>query len=141
MAELRPISPTIVAVLASIDTCDRVDVPEGATAMRIAPRELWLVGLADADTVRTGVDEPGAIVEDVSDAWTAFELEGDDVRDVVARLSDLQLPDTGWIQGEVTRAAAKLIVRPGAITVLVPAMLGAHVEQRIRIDAAELLAP
>lgn len=140
MAELRSTSPTIVAVLASIDTCDRV-VPQGATALRIAPREVLLVGLADPHAVRAEVDEPGAIVEDVSDAWTAFELEGDDVRDVVARLSELELPEVGWIQGEVTRVAAKLIVRPGAVTVLVPAMLGAHVEQRIRIDAAELLAP
>ncbi len=141
MAELRSISPTIVTVLASSDACDRVEAPEGTTAMRIAPRELLLVGLADPDAVRTGVGEPGAIVEDVSDAWTAFELEGDDVRDVVERVSELELPEAGWIQGEVTHAAAKLIVRPGAITLLVPAMLGAHVEQRIRVDAAELLAP
>lgn len=141
MAELRSISPTIVAVLASSDACDRVEAPEGTTAMRIAPRELWLVGLADPDAVRTGVDEPGALVEDVSDAWTAFELEGDDVRELVERVSELELPDAGWIQGEVARAGAKLIVRPAAVTVLVPAMLGAHIEQRIRIDAAELLAP
>jgi len=58
---------------------------------------------------------------------------------VLARISELELPDRGWIQGEVARAAAKVLVEPGRIAVLVPAMLAAHVEERIRIDAAEVI--
>lgn len=134
-------SPTVVAVLASSDGCDRVAAPEQATAMRIAPREVILVGSTEPDVVRRDVDEPEAVVEDVSDAWTAFMLEGDDARGAFARVSELELPDTGWAQGEVARAAAKVIVQPGRLTILVPAMLGAHVEERIRADAAEFLTP
>ena len=141
MAELRTVMPTVVAVLAGSDACDRLSAPHGATAMRIAPREVLFLGPRDPHALRDELDEPHAIVEDVSDAWTAFELTGDDFRDVMARLTELELPDAGWIQGEVARTAAKMIVEPSAVTVLVPAMLGAHVEQRIRTDAAELLSP
>jgi hypothetical protein len=134
-------SPTVVAVLASSEGCDRVAAPEQATAMRIAPREVMLVGSTEPDVVRRDIDEPEAVVEDVSDAWTAFLLDGDDARETFARLSELSLPGTGWAQGEVARAAAKVIVEPGRLTILVPAMLGVHVEERIRADAAELLTP
>lgn len=141
MVELRLATPPVVAVLASSGACDRVAAPEGATAMRIAPREVLVVGAADLEAVRRDVDEPGAIVEDVSDAWAGFDLKGDDIRAVFARLSELVLPHTGWMQGEVAGAGAKAIVESGRLTILVPAMLGAHVEERIRADAAELLAP
>lgn len=141
MVELRLSSPSVVAVLASGEACDRVVVPEGVTAMRVAQREMLLVGDVDIDAVRGTLDEASAIVADVSDAWAMFQLTGDDAREAFARLAEIELPDTGWVQGEVARAAAKVIVEPGRLTMLVPAMLGAHVETRIRADAAEVLAP
>ncbi|MGZ8614031.1 MAG: hypothetical protein ACXWX4_05045, partial [Actinomycetota bacterium] len=64
-----------------------------------------------------------------------------DASEAFARLSELELPSEGWIQGEVARTAAKVLVERGRITILVPAMLAAHVEERIRMDAAEVLAP
>ncbi len=39
----------------------------------------------------------------------------------------------------MARVAAKVLVEPGRLTVLVPGDLGAHVEERIRTDAAEVL--
>lgn len=143
MAELRLTSSPVVVVLASSEACDRVVAPEGAIAMRIAPREMLLVGSADAgaDVLRGALDEPSAIVDDVTDGWAMFQLTGDDAREAFARVCELELPDGGWVQGEVARAGAKVIVEPGGLTILVPAMLGAHVEERIRADAAELLAP
>ena len=138
MAELRAVSPTVVAVLASAATCDGVAAPAGATLCRVAPRELLLIGDAEAGDVR--VDEPGAIVEDVSDGWAAFELAGVDAAEAFARLSELELPADGFVQGEVARIGAKLIVEPGRLTILVPAMLGAFLEERIRTDCAEVLA-
>lgn len=131
-------------VLASSEACDRVVVPEGTIAIRTAPREVLLVGPADLDAVRGALHEPSAIVDDVTDGWAGFVLEGDDVREAFARVCELRLPDEGWTQGEVARAAAKVIVQPGEsgrLTILVPAMLGSHVEERILVDAAELLEP
>jgi len=141
VAELQPTSPFVVVVLASIEACDRVSEEAGATAMRVAPRELMLVGDVEAAAVRRALAEPDAIVEDVSDGWAAFELLGDDAREAFARVCELELPAEGWVQGEVARAAAKVLVEPGRITILVPAMLGTHVEERIRADAAEVLTP
>ena len=141
MAELRTFLPTVVAVLASSEACDLIEAPEGVTIVRVAPCEVLLVGPADPHAVGDRRGGSGAIVEDVSDAWTAFELQGDDAPDVLARLTELELPGSGWTQGEVAGAAAKVLVEPGRLTLLVPAMLGAHVEQRIRADASELLSP
>jgi len=141
VAELQPASPSVVVVLASIEACDRVSEEAGATAMRVAPRELMLVGDVEAAAVRRALAEPDAIIEDVSDGWAAFELLGDDAGEAFARVCELELPAEGWVQGEVARAAAKVLVEPGRITILVPAMLGTHVEERIRADAAEVLTP
>ncbi|MGZ5290202.1 MAG: hypothetical protein ACXWE5_12030 [Actinomycetota bacterium] len=138
MAELRAVSPTVVAVLASEVACEGVAAPAGATLGRVAPRELLLIGDVEAGDVR--VDEPGAIVEDVSDGWAAFELVGDDAAEAFARLSELELPDDGFVQGEVARIGAKILVAPGRLTILVPAMLGTFLEERIRTDCAEVLA-
>lgn len=138
MAELRAVSPTVVTVLASSPTCDGVAAPAGATLCRVAPRELLLIGDFAAADIR--VDEPTAIVEDVTDGWVAFELRGEDVAEAFARLSELPLPEAGFAQGEVARVGAKLLVGPGRLTILVPAMLGAFMEERIRTDCAEALA-
>lgn len=136
MAELRVELPSVVAVLASSEVCDRVEAPDGATVLRVAPREMLIVGAREADVPPT-VD---ALVDDVSDAWVALVLEGPDAPEAFARLCELRLPSRGWIQGAVAHAAAKVLVERGRITMLVPAMLAAHVEERVRVDAAEVLA-
>jgi hypothetical protein len=139
VAELRVVSPTVVAVLASAPAIDALPVAEGAMTCRVAPREALVIGatLSPADIV---VDDAGAIVEDVTDGWAAFELTGGDAVEAFARLSELELPDTGFVQGDVARIGAKIVVASGRITILVPAMLGAFVNERIRTDCAEVLS-
>ena len=140
MAELRTVSPTVIAVLASAAAIDALSVPDGATMCRVAPREALVIrgsGLFADDVV---LGEQGAIVEDVSDAWAAFELAGDDVAEAFSRLSELELPENGFVQGDVARIGAKVLAAPDRITILVPAMLGAFIDERIRTDCAELLA-
>jgi hypothetical protein len=128
----------VIAVLGSSPTCDGVAAPAGATLCRVAPRELLLIGDFAAAAIR--VDEPTAIVEEMTDGWAAFELSGEDVAEAFARLSELALPEEGFAQGEVARIGAKVLVGPGRLTILVPAMLGAFMEERIRTDCAEVLA-
>ena len=139
MAELRVFAPVVTSVLASSDACDRVS--DGATVLRVNAREVLVVGQIDVEGLRRAVDEPTAVVGDVSDGWAGFVLAGDDAREAFARVSELRLPGTGWIQGDVARVAAKVIVEPDRMTLFVPAMLAAHVEERIRVDAAEVLTP
>ncbi|MGH2539577.1 MAG: hypothetical protein ACRDGK_03560 [Actinomycetota bacterium] len=139
MAELLVELPSVVAVLASSEVCDLVEAPPGAALLRVGPREVMLVGRVDAVSIRSAVG-PDPLVDDVSDAWVSLVLEGTDAPAAYARLCELEPPTRGWIQGEVARAPAKVLVEPGRITILVPAMLAAHVEERIRADAAEVLA-
>ena len=140
MAELRVVSPVVIAVLASAEAIDALIVPGDATMCRVAPREALVIGSADLSRDDIVLDERGAIVEDVSDGWAGSEIMGDDVHDAFARLSELELPETGFVQGDVARIGAKILAAPGRVTILVPAMLGTFVEERIRVDCAELLA-
>ena len=139
MAELRIVSPIVIAVLASTHAIDSLRAPEGATRCRVAPREALVIGGPELSTAGVVVDEHGAIVEDVTDGWTGFELAGDDVHEAFARLSELELPEDGFVQGDVARIGAKVVAAPGRVTILVPALLGAFVEERIRTDCAEVL--
>jgi len=138
VAELRVEHPSVVVVLASREACDAFETPDGATPLRIAPRELMLVDASGVTEVRVPGGS-GSWVEDVSDAWVALVLEGVDAPAAFARLSELELPADGWIQGEVAKAPAKVLVAADRVAVLVPAMLATHVEDRIRTDAAEVL--
>ena len=98
-----------------------------------------MIGDADLSPADIVVGDAGAIVENVTDGWAAFELTGDDAVEAFARLSELELPETGFVQGDVARIGAKIVVASDRIRILVPAMLGAFVDERIRTDCAELL--
>lgn len=140
MAELRIDHPTVTAVLASAGACDRL-TPGETTLLRIAPTEALLLGGTDLDALREALGEPTALVEEVSDGWVAFVLTGGDASEVLARLTELEPPDDGgWTQGEVAHVPAKIVADPTGLRVLVPAHLAAHVDERIRIDAAEVLS-
>ena len=139
MADLRIVSRTVIAVLASAEAIDALRVLGGPITCRVAPREALVIGGSELSASDVVVGEQGAIVEDVTDGWTGFELAGDDVHDAFARLSELELPEEGFVQGDVTRIGAKVVAAPGRVTILVPAMLGAFVEERIRTDCAEVL--
>lgn len=139
MAELRIVSPPVIVVLASAEAIDALRIPGGATTCRVAPREALVVGGSDLSASGVVVGEQGTIIEDVSDGWTAFELVGADAHEAFARLSELELPAEGFVQGDVARIGASVVTAPGRVTILVPAMLGAFVEERIRADCAEVL--
>ena len=108
MAELRIDRPRVLAILGAIEICDQVEAPGGSTLLRVSPNEVMLVGTDDADGVHA--DVPGAaLVEAVSDGWTSFVLDGPDAPEAFARVSELGLPETGWLQGDVASAAAKVL--------------------------------
>jgi hypothetical protein len=139
VAELRIEDPTVTVVLAAPTACDVVERRAGARALRVAAGEVLLVGDADLAAIRRAIDDRLAIVDDASDGWGAVVLEGPDAAEAFARLAELRLPASGWIQGEVARAPAKVAVEGDRITILVPAHLATHVATRVRADAAEVL--
>jgi hypothetical protein len=138
VAELRIAEPRVTAVCASSDGVDRLGPIEGARVLRTAPREALVIGPVDAAALRERIGEPGALVDDVSDGWVALVVIGDDAAEVFSRVSELR-PPADWLQGEVAKTPSKVIAEPGSLTILAPAHLAAHLEERIRTDAAEVL--
>lgn len=131
MPDVRTHEPIVIAVLASGDACARVAGLPGAC--RIAPEEVAIVGdvsiPAVLRTVRTA--DPDALVVDVSDAWVAHVLEGEGSRAAFACLSELELPPSGFVQGDVAGVGARVLVDGHRIQMLVPAPVAHHVRERI----------
>ena len=123
-----------IAVLASPDACD------AAGGHRVAPDEALVLD-GDTDALRAAVAplDPDALVVDVSGGWAAVRLEGDGARSAFARLSELELPPDGFVQGEVLRVGARVVVAGDRIDVLVPAMVLDHVLERVRAGCRDLL--
>jgi len=129
----------VIAVLASVAGCDRVAELPGAC--RVSLTEVMIVGDASVEVLERAVrdDDPDAVVLGVSGGWVLIRLEGPAARDAFARLSELELPNEGFLQGEVARIGARVLVRTDGIDLLVPSMLEAHVRERVRIDCAGLV--
>ena len=114
MAELRTSSPPVTSVLASTDACERVAGLPGAC--RIGPTEVAIVG-------------------DVSTAAVLQAVR----REALSRMTELELPVSGFVQGEVARIGVRMLVDGDRIDLLAPSMHADHLRDRIRADCAELL--
>lgn len=137
-----------VTACATSDALDALLVPGRATACRIADDELLLVCRSEvADEVvrevetRLAVLDPDAIVVETTDGWAASVLEGAEARSIFALVSRLQLPDRGFVQGEVAHVPAKVLVEDDSIRILVPAALEAHLRSRIAALTSPEAAP
>jgi hypothetical protein len=141
---------TSAAVITCMGTKDAVDAGVAlgrAYAIRVAPDEVMLIDApdhaaercAEATTAIRAID-PDALVADASDGWTAWTLRGDpqDLDRAMARLTALELPGDGQLQGDVTRVPCKLIVAPGLVHLFVPAMWEAYLRERILARCASL---
>lgn len=133
MLELATTSVSVIGVFADPATIDALD----PRAFWIAADEAMLVGEPGA-TPTVAVDDPHAVVLETTDGWTVFTLTGEQVRAAFARLSALPLPERGFVQGDVVRVPARVIVEPGRLRILVPAMWGEHVRTRILARCAKL---
>ena len=84
------------------------------------------------------VGEPGAMAMDQSDGWTIFglpgELSDDEGMLALRQLAMMPLPQRrpAFVQGAVAGGAAKLLLLPGIVFLLVPFPLRDHVERRLR---------
>jgi hypothetical protein len=129
-----------IRILGPAEALDALEAPDGVSVGRVAPDEvLWLgdpgraaeleerAGAATASLGRQG------LVVDHSDGWVLFSLVGDDGPEVLARLSTLRLPEggSGFVQGQVAQAPAKLFVRPGRLDLLVGSELAWFVHERL----------
>jgi sarcosine oxidase gamma subunit len=140
VAELSTTLPSITVVLASAEACERVSALPGACP--VSPVEVAIMGDASITALRQAVErvDPDALVRDVSDGWVLHTLEGPGARYAFARLSELELPTFGFVQGAVARIAVRVLVEGDRIHLLVPSMFAAHLRERIEDECRELLA-
>jgi hypothetical protein len=140
VVRLRRVDLAVVNVLATPEACDGLTTLDDAQVCRVAADESLLIGgavLEKASGLAAGAD-PDALVLDVTEGWASWRLEGEDARVAFARVSELCLPGDGFIQGEVARVPAKVLVDDVGITLLVPAMVADHVRERIMADCRVL---
>ena len=139
MAELSTSAPSVTAILASAEACERVSALPGACP--VSPVEVAIVGDASITALRQAVEQidPDALVSDVSDGWVLHTLDGPGARDAFARLSELELPFSGFVQGAVARIRVRVLVQGDRVDMLVPSMLAAHLLERIQDECRELL--
>lgn len=119
------------AVHATEEACDLAMRAPGAG--RVASDEVTVRGPIAEDlrgAVRT-VD-PHAVIRDAAEGWDEIVLDGEDARDVFARLSDLRLPDApGYVQGDVARVATRVFVDRAGIHLLVPGPSGPYLRRQV----------
>lgn len=138
MAELREGSERVTGVFASPEACDRA--MDAGEACRIALDEVMVLGEApDALGAAVREADPDALVLDVTDGWSVLELVGASAREAFARISELEPPESGFVQGEVARVGVRILAGGDRLRLLVPAMWTDHVRERILADAAELV--
>jgi sarcosine oxidase gamma subunit len=139
VADLSTSTPIVTAVLASAEACQRVNALPGACP--VSPVEVAIVGDASITALRRTVEhvDPDAVVRDVSDGWLMHTLDGPGARDAFARLSELELPASGFVQGGVARIGVRVLVQADRLDLLVPSMLAAHLRERIEDECRDLL--
>ncbi len=145
MLELVATRVSVVGCFAVPGALDALALPEATHACRVAPDEVMLVGRADRaeELVHTTIGrataaDPDAVVLDTTDGWAVWTLAGDAPREAFARLSAVQLPAEGYTHGDVAHVPVRVIALPEVLHLLVPAMWGEHLRQRILDRCASL---
>jgi sarcosine oxidase gamma subunit len=137
------VRPSIVTVHAEPSQLDALSLAD-AIVHRVAPDEAMVTGVAGGADVLVGTvtkaveDDPGAVVLDDSDGWAAWAIAGPDARRAFSRVSPLELPAAGSIQGDVLRLPARVAASANEVVVFVPAAYGAWVERKLRERCPEL---
>jgi hypothetical protein len=139
---VREITRTLVGVVTASAEAGALDVllvPGRASACRAADDELLLLcappvtdEVAREVATRLAALDPDALVTDTTDGWTAISVVGDDARASFGLLSRLELPEAGFLQGEVVHVPAKVVAGDDRLLILVPSIWEAHLHDRAR---------
>ena len=137
MLEITRTLVGVVAASAAARALDGLVVPGRAFACRAADDELLLLcappvtdEVAREVATRLAALDPDALVIDTTDGWAAISVVGSDARGSFGLLSPLELPDAGFLQGEVVHVPAKVVAGDGRVLILVPSIWEAHLHDR-----------
>jgi hypothetical protein len=122
--------PEVWCVLADPDACDIA--MRAPRAGRVAADEVMIAGPI-AEDIRAAIVkvDRDALVRRADDGWAEVVVEGSDARDVIARLSDLDVPATGFVHGDVARVAARIYAREDTVSIIVRSSFEATIRRRI----------
>jgi hypothetical protein len=118
------------SVHAAEEACDLAMRAPGAG--RVATDEVIVRGSIAEDlqaAVRT--IDADAVIRECSEGWSEIVLSGAHARSTFARVSDLPLPDGGYVQGDVARVAARVFVEEDVLHVFVRASWGSYLARKI----------
>jgi sarcosine oxidase gamma subunit len=144
VADLRARSVAVLLCSADVEALDALVQPgHGSRTLRTAPDEaLFVASPGNAETVvreiqdRIAALDEDALVLDVSDAWSAWTIAGQDAARAFSYLSALDVPSAGdFVQGDVARVAAKVLGEEDGLTILVPAYWHDHLRECALRDA------
>lgn len=144
MLELIETPTAVVDCLAEPAALDAMVVPSRSVPCRVAADEILLLAHpAEASDVvrqasaRLGVLDPDGLAHDVSDGWSSWTLRGSEANQILARLSEIEPPERGFVQGKVAGVPAKILAAPGRLHLMVPSMWGEHLRERLIACAPE----
>jgi len=128
----------VVTASAAAGALDALIVPGRAFACRTADDELSLLSapqvtdeVAREVATRLAVLDADALVIETTDGWAAIMVAGDDARASFGLLSRLELPERGFLQGEVVHVPAKVVADDDRVLILAPSMWEAHLHDRV----------
>ena len=138
MPELARALIGVVTASAEAGALDLLLVPGRAFACRVADDELLLLSarpvtgeVAREVATRLAALDPDALVIDTADGWAAISIAGDDARASFGLLSGLELPEAGFLQGEVVHVPAKVVAGDDRVVlILVPSIWEDHLHDR-----------
>ncbi len=138
MLEFAPSPSAVIHCYADPGILDVLRAPEGAMVFRIARGELICLSasaaakpMLDALSAQASAD-PHALCLDRSDAWAVFTLSGPQRAAAFSRLCANPLPSPpALLQGAIAGVAARAVVLPDRVHLLVASILGDHLRQRI----------
>jgi hypothetical protein len=148
--ELAPTRASVIACHASAEAADTLMSDDAlgdadVRACRIAPDEVMLIGAPERAeelleaVVRTALAvDPDSVVLDATDGWAVWTVRGEDAHRALGYLSAIELRDEGFVQGDVAHVPAKVVAPPDRLGILVPAMWGEHLRERILADCSPL---
>jgi len=128
----------VVTASAAARALDGLVVPGRAFGCRTADDELLLLSVPQVTdevvrevSTRLAALDPDALVIDTTDGWAAVTVAGDGARACFGLLSRLELPGSGFTQGEVVHIPAKVVAHGDQVLILAPSMWEAHLQDRV----------
>jgi hypothetical protein len=124
--------PELWSIHGNEDACEIAMRAPGAG--RVAADEVMVAGALPED-IRAAIAkvDAAALIRDTAEGWDEIALEAGEARDVVAALSELELPDPpGYVQGDVARLAVRAFVRHDGVSLFVRTPWAHHLRRRIQ---------